>query len=269
MRIGLFAPLGNPFASPDYLNTLGPAAEARGFHSLWVAEHVVLFDQYASRYPYAADGRIPAGGESGILEPFNALTFLAASTSQLRLSLPRAEPLAVLPRPRDRPRPAAQPGLHREGGRRGRLALERAPRLRRRRRLARRGVRGLRRPLRAPRRAHPRLPRRHAGAVDPADLVLPRRVLLLRAAAPVPEAAAAAAPADPLRRRERRRVAPRRRSGSGLVRLWPPPRRRAGSPGAPRPLPGAGRSQAPRDPDQHLALPEAGRLRRGAPLPRC
>lgn len=85
MRIGIFAALANPFATPDYLNTLGPAAEERGFHSIWAAEHVVLFDHYASKYPYAADGKIPAGGESGMLEPFTALSFLAASTSRIRL----------------------------------------------------------------------------------------------------------------------------------------------------------------------------------------
>jgi probable F420-dependent oxidoreductase len=85
MKIGIFAPLANPFATPDYLNTLGPAAEERGFHSIWAAEHVVLFDQYASKYPYSADGKIPAGGESGMLEPFTALSFLAASTAQIRL----------------------------------------------------------------------------------------------------------------------------------------------------------------------------------------
>src|SRR5512134_2276459 len=85
MKIAIFAALANPFATPDYLNTLGPAAEERGFHSIWAAEHVVLFDQYASKYPYAADGKIPAGGESGMLEPFTALSFLAASTSRIRL----------------------------------------------------------------------------------------------------------------------------------------------------------------------------------------
>ena len=85
MKIGIFAALANPFATPEYLNTLGPAAEERGFHSLWAAEHVVLFDSYASKYPYAADGKIPAGGESGMLEPFTALSFLAASTSRIRL----------------------------------------------------------------------------------------------------------------------------------------------------------------------------------------
>jgi probable F420-dependent oxidoreductase len=85
MEIGLFAPVGNPFGTAGYLRTLGVEAEARGFHSLWMAEHVVLFDDYRSRYPYAADGRIPAGGESGFLDPFDALAFLAAVTSRIRL----------------------------------------------------------------------------------------------------------------------------------------------------------------------------------------
>jgi probable F420-dependent oxidoreductase len=85
MRVGLFAPLGNPFGTPEYVHALGTAAEERGFHSLWAAEHVVLFDQYASKYPYAADGRIPAGGENGILEPFTVLAFLAAGTNRIRL----------------------------------------------------------------------------------------------------------------------------------------------------------------------------------------
>jgi probable F420-dependent oxidoreductase len=85
MKIGLFAPLGNPFATPEYITTLGREAEGRGFHSIWAAEHVVLFDDYASQYPYAADGKIPAGGSSGILEPFTALSFIAAVTSTIRL----------------------------------------------------------------------------------------------------------------------------------------------------------------------------------------
>jgi len=85
MHIGVFAPVGNPFATPEYLQTLGESAEEYGFHSIWVAEHVVLFDGYASRYPYSADGKIPLTGESGFLDPFNALSFLAAATKQVRL----------------------------------------------------------------------------------------------------------------------------------------------------------------------------------------
>src|SRR5205823_2471045 len=85
VKIGLFVPLANPFSTPEFITTMAKEAEDRGFNSLWVAEHVVLFDDYASKYPYAADGKIPAGGESGILEPFNALAFMAAVTSRIRL----------------------------------------------------------------------------------------------------------------------------------------------------------------------------------------
>ena len=67
MRAGLFAPFTNPFATPEYIEAFGRGAEERGFSSIWVAEHVVLFDEYASKYPYSADGKIPAGGEHGIV----------------------------------------------------------------------------------------------------------------------------------------------------------------------------------------------------------
>ena len=85
MKIGLFAPLGNGNASAGILRTLGREAEARGFESIWVAEHVVFFDDYASQYPYAADGRFPGGGDTGLLEPLTALTYLAAVTDRVRL----------------------------------------------------------------------------------------------------------------------------------------------------------------------------------------
>ncbi len=85
MQIGVFAPLSNPFATPDYVMALGQGSEARGFHSLWLGEHALLFDQYESRYPYAADGRIPLRSGTGMLELYSALGFLAAVTSRIRL----------------------------------------------------------------------------------------------------------------------------------------------------------------------------------------
>jgi len=85
MKIGLFPPFSNPFATPDYIHAFATAAEERGFHSIWVAEHAVLFDEYESSYPYAADGRIPAPSESGILDPFPTLAFLASCTKSIRL----------------------------------------------------------------------------------------------------------------------------------------------------------------------------------------
>jgi len=85
VKVGLIALLGNPNATPEYIHALARAVEERAFHSIWVAEHVVLFDDYRSRYPYADDGRIPGSTESGPLEPFAALAFLAACTTRVRL----------------------------------------------------------------------------------------------------------------------------------------------------------------------------------------
>jgi probable F420-dependent oxidoreductase len=68
----------------DLIAKFGPIVEARGFHSLWVPEHVVFFPEYASRYPYADDGKIP-GNPDGVMEPLTALTFVAAHTERIRL----------------------------------------------------------------------------------------------------------------------------------------------------------------------------------------
>ena len=85
MEVGVFVPIGTGNAEPDLLRALGPAIEERGFESVWVPEHVVLFDDYASSYPYAADGRMPGGAEFGMSDPLTALTFLAAVTDRIRL----------------------------------------------------------------------------------------------------------------------------------------------------------------------------------------
>lgn len=85
MEIGAFVPLASFNANPTFLRALGPALEEHGFESVWAPEHVVLFDDYDSEYPYAADGKFPGGGDTGLLDPFTALTYLAAVTDTLRL----------------------------------------------------------------------------------------------------------------------------------------------------------------------------------------
>ncbi len=85
MDVGVFVPLGNGNASPEILRTLGRSVEERGFESIWVPEHVVLFDEYESQYPYSPDGQFPGGADSGMLEPLTALTYLAAVTDRVRL----------------------------------------------------------------------------------------------------------------------------------------------------------------------------------------
>ena len=98
MRVDLWIPTASPFATPELLAVLGTEAEERGFSTLWVGEHVVMFEEYASRYPYADDGRVPMPSGTGLLEPLTALTYLAALTSTIRLGtamllLPQRNPV--------------------------------------------------------------------------------------------------------------------------------------------------------------------------------
>lgn len=85
MDVGVFVPLGNGNASSEILRAVGRGVEERGFESIWVPEHVVLFEQYDSAYPYSPDGKFPGGADSGMLEPLTALTYLAAVTDRVRL----------------------------------------------------------------------------------------------------------------------------------------------------------------------------------------
>ena len=98
MRIDLWVPTANPFTTPELLALIGDEAEQRGIGTIWVGEHVVLFDEYASSYPYAEDGRIPAPAGTGLLEPLTTLSFLAAHTTTVRLGtamvlLPQRNPV--------------------------------------------------------------------------------------------------------------------------------------------------------------------------------
>ena len=100
MKLDLWLPTATPMTSPDLLEAVAVGAEARGIGTIWVGEHVVLFSDYASSYPYAEDGRIPAPPGSGLLEPLITLTYLAARTSTVRLGtamllLPQRNPVYV------------------------------------------------------------------------------------------------------------------------------------------------------------------------------
>src|SRR5437867_8892779 len=86
MKLGLFLPLaGDATRLREMITVAATVGESAGFHSLWFAEHVALFDAPGSRYPYAADGSFPLTGEVGIVEPFTAIAFAAALTTRIRL----------------------------------------------------------------------------------------------------------------------------------------------------------------------------------------
>lgn len=68
----------------DYIVQSAKYLEDIGFNSIWVPEHVLFFPDYESNYPYTDEGKIP-GDPEGVLDPFTALTFVAAHTKTLRL----------------------------------------------------------------------------------------------------------------------------------------------------------------------------------------
>lgn len=75
-------------------------AEAGGFESVWGGEHVILPTAIESRYPYTADGKIPAESDTPIPDPLIWLAFVAAAAPTLRLGtciliVPQRNPLVL------------------------------------------------------------------------------------------------------------------------------------------------------------------------------
>lgn len=86
MQIGYFAIGIGPSADPEVIAVTARTVEQSGFHSLWAPEHVVLVGQYASKYPYAKDGKLPMPNTKiDFLDPFAALNYAAAHTKTVRL----------------------------------------------------------------------------------------------------------------------------------------------------------------------------------------
>ncbi|HXR34611.1 MAG TPA: LLM class F420-dependent oxidoreductase [Candidatus Binataceae bacterium] len=86
MKIGLFTVGTGKMLGGALLKAVAINAERLGVATLWVPEHVVLIDKYASKYPYTQDGRLPAPTNAPIFDPFIALATMAAVTTKIRLA---------------------------------------------------------------------------------------------------------------------------------------------------------------------------------------
>ena len=101
MQTGFIAVGIGLMADPEVMSLAAETAEQAGFHSIWAPEHIVLLDQYASRYPYSPDGKFPSPTmQVEILDPFAALTFIAAQTKTIRVGtgiclVPERNPLTT------------------------------------------------------------------------------------------------------------------------------------------------------------------------------
>ena len=99
MKVGLAFASSISIDGPSTL-ALCKRAEAAGFESVWGGEHVIMPDAIASKYPYTADGKIPAEPETPIPDPLIWLAFAAAAAPTLRLGtciliVPQRNPLIL------------------------------------------------------------------------------------------------------------------------------------------------------------------------------
>ncbi len=100
MQFGIVFANTGPYAQADGAVTIGRAAEAAGFDSLWTVEHVIVPDGYRSEYPYDPSGRMPGPDDSDIPDPLVWLTWVGAHTTTLRLGtgiliLPQRNPIVL------------------------------------------------------------------------------------------------------------------------------------------------------------------------------
>jgi probable F420-dependent oxidoreductase len=72
-------------ADPATLADVARLAEDLGYHSVFLADHVVLPRRLASRYPYTKDGSFPYDPDQDWLDPMVGLGYLAGRTTTLRL----------------------------------------------------------------------------------------------------------------------------------------------------------------------------------------
>ena len=80
----LFGNLTSPRATPAAIADLARRCEAAGLDSLWLGEHVVLFDEMEFPYPGSKDGKIPMPKGGGMLNTVAAFGYMAAVTETLR-----------------------------------------------------------------------------------------------------------------------------------------------------------------------------------------
>jgi probable F420-dependent oxidoreductase len=85
MKIGVFSTFMSPQATPGMIRDFGRRAENMGLESIWMGEHVALFDKNTYGYPGSKDGRIPVPDGGGMLDVTATFGFLAAATTKVRL----------------------------------------------------------------------------------------------------------------------------------------------------------------------------------------
>ena len=85
MKLGLI-PVNIGVGSADQMTGLAQLAENKGFESVWTFEHVIVPEDYQSKYPYNASGKMGTSPDTNFVDPLLALTAIAQATSTIRLA---------------------------------------------------------------------------------------------------------------------------------------------------------------------------------------
>ncbi len=84
MKIGVFATFMSPRCTPEFITQFGRNAEDAGLDSIWMGEHVVLFERTEFPYPGSRDGKLPVPEGGGMLDTVATFGFLSAATKRIR-----------------------------------------------------------------------------------------------------------------------------------------------------------------------------------------
>jgi len=84
MKLGLI-PINIGMANLEQMVGVARQAEDLGFESVWTFEHVIVPEDYSSKYPYHPSGKMGTTPETPFVDPLLALTAVAAATTTLRL----------------------------------------------------------------------------------------------------------------------------------------------------------------------------------------
>src|SRR5512140_2214354 len=81
LDVGIYGPL----ATPPTILGLAQQAEALGFESIWLADHVAFPVSFTSEYPYSAAGAFPTKLDDPLLEPVATMGVLVGATKRVRI----------------------------------------------------------------------------------------------------------------------------------------------------------------------------------------
>ena len=100
MQYGITLPGRGPLATPDNMATIAQRAEALGFDSIALGDHILVPKSIASDYPYTETGEFPGSASGQAMEQITALAYMAGATKTIRLAtsvliVPHRNPLVA------------------------------------------------------------------------------------------------------------------------------------------------------------------------------